>query len=260
MGKKDILSNEVLDLLGRLDLNQYESKVYMSLLISGTATAGEISEIANVPRSRVYDVLNSLEKKGFAVVQVGRPVKYVAVPIENSIKQLKIRYEDEFNKKLQSVDSLEKNLRSVFNTFSKNQDFIENEAIRVIKGKSNLYAHMNKLIENSNNKILKMTNSYGLLNLDKHCGKTIEKAKKRGVETRIIANISEKPKLRVLHKVASLKKGNFGNGRFMISDGKHAIMLTSPDDSGIWIHSPYLASSLETLFETAWNKSKPIEF
>ena len=44
-------------------LNLYEVKIWTSLLSRGASTAGELAEISNVPRSRSYDVLESLEKK-----------------------------------------------------------------------------------------------------------------------------------------------------------------------------------------------------
>jgi len=65
------------------NLNIYESKVWIALLSKGVASAGEIAAISGVPRSRTYDVLESLEKRGFAIVKIGKPVKYIAVkPIE----------------------------------------------------------------------------------------------------------------------------------------------------------------------------------
>ena len=60
-------------------LNIYETKVWLALISKGVASAGEIAEISEVPRSRTYDVLESLEKMGFALAKIGKPVKYMAV-------------------------------------------------------------------------------------------------------------------------------------------------------------------------------------
>src|SRR3989339_806705 len=55
------------DLIGKIkdyfDLNIYETKVWLALLGKGIASAGEVASISRVPRSRTYDVLESLEKK-----------------------------------------------------------------------------------------------------------------------------------------------------------------------------------------------------
>ena len=75
--KEDVLS----DLRRYFDLNLYEVRLWSALLSRGVSTAGELSDIANVPRSRSYDVLESLEKKGFVVMKTGKPIKYIAIVI-----------------------------------------------------------------------------------------------------------------------------------------------------------------------------------
>src|SRR3989339_346903 len=71
------------DLLSKLrryfDLNLYEVKLWTALLSRGVSTAGELSDIADVPRSRTYDVLESLERHGFVIVKPDKPIKYMAI-------------------------------------------------------------------------------------------------------------------------------------------------------------------------------------
>ena len=70
-------------------LNLYEVKIWTALLSRGVSTAGELSDIANVPRSRSYDVLESLEKKGFIVMKLGKPIKYIAVDPNEVVERVK---------------------------------------------------------------------------------------------------------------------------------------------------------------------------
>ena len=70
-------------------LNLYEVKIWTALLSRGVSTAGELSDIANVPRSRSYDVLESLEKKGFIIMKLGKPIKYIAVDPEEVVERVK---------------------------------------------------------------------------------------------------------------------------------------------------------------------------
>lgn len=58
---KQELINKIKDYF---DLNMYETKVWLALISKGVASAGQIAEMSGVPRSRTYDVLESLEKKG----------------------------------------------------------------------------------------------------------------------------------------------------------------------------------------------------
>src|SRR3990167_1226967 len=70
-------------------LNLYEARIWTALLSRGVSTAGELSDIGNVPRSRAYDVLESLEKKGFVVMKLGKPIKYLAVEPGEVIERVK---------------------------------------------------------------------------------------------------------------------------------------------------------------------------
>jgi sugar-specific transcriptional regulator TrmB len=65
--------------LARLGLKEYEAKVYVALVGLGEANVRRIHEASGVPRPRVYDVLNALEKKGFIEIRQGSPLMYSAV-------------------------------------------------------------------------------------------------------------------------------------------------------------------------------------
>lgn len=66
--------------LQQLGLTDYEIRSYTSLLEIGPATASELSEASGVPYSKVYEVLGSLEKKGWIEMEHGRPSKYYPKP------------------------------------------------------------------------------------------------------------------------------------------------------------------------------------
>ena len=98
-----IVQKDFLNKLKDFGLNSYESKLWIALLSRGVSTAGELSDISNVPRSRAYDVLESLEKKGFIVMKVGKPIKYLAVPPTEVIERVKKKVLEEAYGKI-SID------------------------------------------------------------------------------------------------------------------------------------------------------------
>ncbi|MBI2208036.1 hypothetical protein HYU50_00920 [Candidatus Woesearchaeota archaeon] len=51
-----LVDQETIKKIKSLGLNTYEVKIWTALLSRGVSTAGELSDIANVPRSRSYDV------------------------------------------------------------------------------------------------------------------------------------------------------------------------------------------------------------
>jgi sugar-specific transcriptional regulator TrmB len=85
------------------DLNIYETKVWLALLSKGLASAGEVAELSEVPRSRTYDVLESLEKRGFAIAKIGKPVKYLAVKPTEVIEKMKSNLMQDAQERVKSL-------------------------------------------------------------------------------------------------------------------------------------------------------------
>ena len=60
------MDNE-LNLLNKIGLTDAEAKVYLTLSQNGSLTGYEASKIANVPRSKIYNILQSLIDKGYSI-------------------------------------------------------------------------------------------------------------------------------------------------------------------------------------------------
>ncbi len=90
------------------NLNIYEAKIWTALLSKGVASAGELADISNVPRSRSYDVLESLEKRGFIVMKLGKPIKYLAVKPEDIFSREKKRILGEAESQVVQLGTIEK--------------------------------------------------------------------------------------------------------------------------------------------------------
>lgn len=58
-------SQEIINRLQELGFREYESKVFIALLKGHSLSASEIAKLSNVPRSAVYDVLNTFVEKGY---------------------------------------------------------------------------------------------------------------------------------------------------------------------------------------------------
>ncbi len=71
-----------------LGLTGYEAKVFVALQRLGTGTAREVHRVADVPRSQVYGVAESLEQRGLVEVQQSSPLQYRAVPPEEAEERL----------------------------------------------------------------------------------------------------------------------------------------------------------------------------
>ena len=65
-----------------LGLARYEARVYLALVRRESYTAAEVARAADVPRQRVYDVLDALVRRRLAVAHPGRVATFSAVAPE----------------------------------------------------------------------------------------------------------------------------------------------------------------------------------
>jgi len=98
---------EVLSLLQNLGLKEYESRCFLALTGVSAATAREISERSEVPRTRVYDAVRVLEAKGLVEVQHSSPQRFRAVSIDEATETLRQRYDDRIDELAAKLSALD---------------------------------------------------------------------------------------------------------------------------------------------------------
>jgi HTH-type transcriptional regulator, sugar sensing transcriptional regulator len=243
------------------DLNIYETKVWLALLTKGISSAGEISEMSGVPRSRTYDVLESLEKRGFAIEKIGKPVKYIAVKPGVIIEKLKNNTLKNAEEKVKVLEGLKesKEYGEIQALHNSGLEPLKNQNVSSsIKGKNNLYGQIRDVMENSEESIHMATSPFELNSKFKMFFEIFSKLKKRNVDIKVIIPEDEEEAKRLSKKFGIEIKSKKINGRFIITDRREIIFTIKPSilhediDHGFWINSSYFASSLAYLFELAW--------
>lgn len=266
-----IVKEEFLSRLRKIfDLNLYEVKVWTALLSRGTSTAGELSSISDVPRSRTYDILESLEKKGFIVMKLGKPIKFVALKPEEVIERVKknlIVSAKEKSKRLETLKGDEV-LEELSALFSDGIKYVEHTDLSgALKGRQNIYNHLDMLVREAQSSIVLVTTTDGLNRKLEVLLPSLEKAKKRGVDVRVAAPItSENRKVASdLSKVAEVRDGKDLKARFLVIDGEQIMFMLLDDvevhptyDLGVWINTPFFAQALSQLFDIAWKDMKKV--
>jgi sugar-specific transcriptional regulator TrmB len=264
-----IVQKDFLNKIKDFGLNTYESKLWTALLSRGISTAGELSDIANVPRSRSYDVLESLEKKGFIVMKLGKPIKYIAVPPDEVLERVKKRIAGDADKQTKILESLKESevLAELTLLHSQGVELVEpTDLSGALKGRNNLYNHLESMIKNSQNSIDIMTTSEGLLRKGEVLKSLLQKAKERKVKIRIAAPITKETEkvVKVLKNFAEVRHSTI-NARFCLVDGAQLTFMLLDDkevhptyDAGIWVNTPFFASALKQLFESQWKQMKVV--
>ena len=260
-----IVKEEFLSKLRRyFGLNLYEVKIWSALLSRGVSTAGELSDIGNVPRSRAYDVLESLEKKGFVVMKLGKPIKYIAVEPKEVVERVKKLISENAEENIQKLRELKENsvLTELETLYSQGIDFVEpTDLSGAIRGKHNLYAHLETMVKNAEKSVVIATTSKGVVRKIEALKPTLQKLAKKGVKIRVAAPITKDNMqvLKDLKGIADVKHLDKLNTRFCIIDGKDLMFMVMNDedvhpsyDIGIWVTSPFFAGALENMFEHTW--------
>jgi len=266
-----IVKEEFLSRLRKIfDLNLYEVKVWTALLSRGTSTAGELSTISDVPRSRTYDILESLEKKGFIVMKLGKPIKFVALKPEEVVERVKKNLVVEAKEKSKRLEQLKGDdvLGELSGLFTEGIKFIEpSDLSGALKGRQNIYNHLDMLVRDAQSTITLVTTEEGLNRKLEVLLPSLEKAKKRGVKIRIAAPITNNNRkvAKDLLKVAEVRDVDKLKARFCIIDSEQLMFMLLNDDKvhpsydiGIWINTEFFAQALEQLFDVAWKGFKKI--
>lgn len=96
----DESDHHAVEALKQFDLTEYEARSFIVLLESEDIQATEIAKLADVPKSRVYDVLNSLEQKGLVTKQPSSPKRYSANHAERALEHLIYRIDKSHEERL----------------------------------------------------------------------------------------------------------------------------------------------------------------
>ncbi|MCX6707980.1 MAG: hypothetical protein NT001_07680 [Candidatus Woesearchaeota archaeon] len=263
-----LVQKQFLSKLKDFGLNTYESKLWTALLSRGVSTAGELSDIANVPRSRSYDVLESLEKKGVIIMKIGKPIKYIAVPPEEVLERVKKNVKEEAETQTNMLDEIKgSELIKELNTLhTQGIDLVEpSDLSGALKGRSSIYNHLETLIKNAKKSIIISTTEQGLIRKSDALRQAMKKASEKGVSIRIIAPITKDSEKAVksLKGIASIRESDKSLSRFVVIDEKDIVFMLLDDtevhptyDTGVWVDTKYFAKTIHNFFDVEWSRLK----
>ncbi len=238
------------------NLNIYEAKVWLALLSKGIASAREVADLSGVPRSRTYDVLESLEKRGFAITKIGKPVKYISVKPTEIIEKMKSAVMQDAQERVNSLA----NLKSTSEYTELEQ--LHNSGIAPIKshditgslkGRSNIMARLKELLENAKNEVMIATSVSDFEDKSRILIPALEKLNKDNIRIKIsLSGDSDKIK-RISSKHNIKIKQSDSTARFFIADKKETFFMVTPEHSeeemGVWLQSPFFTTSITQIID-----------
>ena len=269
-----MISQETLDKLKNIGLNLYERKLYSSLLARGTATVGELSELASVPRSRAYDVLESLESKGFVIINHSKPLKFVVIPPKDALKKSKTILTDTHNNNLGKIDKFieSDSIKELNNLYDQGVALINPADMSgSFKGEYSMNMHISSLVDDAKDSIDLMTTEKGLESLEENHFDVMKKAAQKGIKIRIIAPITKNNR-KIADKFAEFTtiKNISDNtdelelpiGKLTVIDKTHTILGLTDDKKthssqnvSFWTKSDHFTDNFaKNTFEMVWKQ------
>ncbi len=175
--------------LERIGLTEGESKVYLALLKLGGSTIGKIIKEANVSNSKIYDILDRLNKKGLVSKVIINNRKQFEAKDPSRIKEFVELKEKELNDEKKEVEKLIPELQQIYKYAEPSQ---EAEILQGLKGiKTFTEMILSKLEKGDNFYILGAPNeaneSLGAYFQDWH-----ERRAKKGIYCKILFNQDSK--------------------------------------------------------------------
>ena len=138
-----------------IGLNAYESNAYLVLIGHMHFKALDVASRANIPRAKIYEVLNSLVDKGFVRVRHGKVKRYSAIEprlaLEGYLNRRRELFLREWKDREQLATSLSKDLAAVFQDGSHRRGQLD--YLRII-------ADTRQIVEEYRQMLLQTSNEY----------------------------------------------------------------------------------------------------
>ena len=243
--------------LEKIGLTSYEIRTFSSLLKAGELTASDLSQKSGVPYSKIYEVLGTLEEKGWIGSDDSRPTKYFAKSPATGIETTKQKMESDFKDNQNTI------LNELIPLYEKSGTS-ERPDIWVLSGTVNIAAKILEMVETCRNEVLIALPEAGE-ELIKQALPKLRLLHDKGVEITVLTSDKmNKESLKAVSRVATVKvrEGMFGGG--IISDKRYVVILLGPEIGtgdaaetvAIWADHAGLAGFARAYFENLLKDSK----
>ncbi len=224
---------DVISLLRRTGLSDYEAKVYLALVQRSHGTAEDVADTADIPRTSAYKVLDALSKKGYVNSRGGRPVVFHPVPP----LEIRDRMAAEMERGFQLLDSLR----------GSQTEKGSPQLVYTIIGKESVMAKIGEMIDMAKERFF--MSSPDLTELNNAFAAKFANAIKRGVHITVVAL----PSVKVPEASEVIRKQDL-LATDVITDYEIALMATPDLSICGFTDNPFLAAHLDNFFQMSLDR------
>jgi sugar-specific transcriptional regulator TrmB len=249
------LAERIISTLREIGLTDYEARAYRSLLELGVATASQVSEHAEIPYSKIYEVLNSLERKGWIETQDERPRRYYPKPPTEALEATRLKIEDR-------IKAWEKAIRDEVQPLYERREIRERPDIWILRGENTTIAKVKDLLEGVREEVM-IAAPQLTRGLIEAVTPTLERTVESGVRILVLLSKGTDPEvLRVLSGFAEVRLRDHLFGGGIIADGREAILVLGEENKPsltIWSDHSGLVKFAKEYFRNLWETAEPYQ-
>jgi len=244
------VSEEAKKVLREVGLTDYETRAYLILLERGVMAASEVSEHGGVPYSKVYETLNSLERKGWIEAERGRPSRYFPKSPSEALDAARLRLED-------MVGSWRRVVLGELQPLYERRELLEKPDIWILRGEFSVLAKLREMLSDAKKELMVAAPPFAknfvdaivsMLSQLRDIGINVQVMVTREWDVEKIAKVGE----------VRVRDGLFGGG--VIVDGKEALLLLGEDKPTlvIWSNHMGLVKFARDYFQYLWSSSEEL--
>ena len=241
-------------ILENIGLTEGESKVYLALLIRGSSTIGSIIKESKVSNSKVYDILDRLNKKGLVGVSIINNKKSFEAKSPSRIKEI-------IEQKEQEIKEVEDLLPSLEKSYNDAEPIQEAEILQGNKGIKTFTEMILDKLEKGDTFYILGPQKESIETLGAYFQEWHKRRIKKGIRCKILFNQdlkerAEKRKKTPLTEVKLLPKNIETPSLVDIGKDYVATILFGERPLCILIKNKKIAESYINYFELLWKSSK----
>jgi len=254
----DELFSRFSQILKPLGLSDYEIRVFLTLLVNGPSNYRVLAKESNVPTGKIYQVLSTLEAKGFVEVIHEKPKIYRAVEPKKALRRRLRQLEDDFFE-------LERKIREALPTLQL-QYSLKHEGVQGVV--SDIFVGGNSFTKSIHENLLKAFNevliSTSRLDIKLHEEDLFKRLLERGVSLKMICSDVDENSKEILDRLIDLgvdiRVLGAPSDRYYVVDDKCASIFIGRfgEDICLQIHGPAMCRVLRERFADAWDRAKAL--
>lgn len=263
-----LAEEKIIEGLMHFGIEREEAMAYIFLLRAGPCPARVLANKLGGNRMKAYRILKALQDRGLVEVTLGRPLKFVATPLNTALDILI----EEYRSKLLSMEESKRTVLEYWERLPTAETSIEEPKFRIIKGRQNVYGLILKMFDRVKTEIRLLTTRndlYRLLfvGLDGQ----LRAMSKRGIKVWILTQLDVQgidavnnylnfaeirhTSLPAILRLLTIDE-NESITTFVMDD---SMSMTTEEDFGLWTNASNYIKAMNATFSALWGNSTPVQ-